>query len=375
MVIGLSLLLLGAAALAVWWTTRGNGALVLPGIVEVQEVRLGSKVGGRVARLLVEEGDQVKPGDVLLVFEAPELENQRTQVQARLAQAQADLDRLVSGTRAEEDAAKAVEAAANARYMKLKEGWRTEEKDVARSDLKIAESEFEQAETDYQRVSRLYAQRAISRAEYDTARTAYDRTRGQLRSARARYHMIVEIGSRKEDIEEARAEWEKARAKKEELFYTRPEEIKLAQAKVAEARAKLEEVEINLREAVVKVPPELGNATVEVIAVRPGDLVPANQPVARLLRAKDLWVKVFVPETQYGLVTLHKEVQVRIDTFPDTPFRGVVVQRANISEFTPRNVQSVDERRYQVFGVKIRVDDPRGHFNAGMAAEVTIPRD
>lgn len=338
-------------------------------------MRLGSKIGGRVARLLVEEGQTVKPGDELLVFEAPELENQRTQLQAKLAQAQAELARLVGGTRAEEDAAKAVEAAAKARYDKVKEGWRDEEKDVARSDLKIAEAEFDQAETDYQRVSRLYDKRAASKAEFDAARTAYDRTRGQLRTARARFHMIVERGSRKEDVAEARAEWEKARAKAEELFYTRPEEIKLAQAKVAEARAKIEEVEINLREAIVKVPPELGRATVEVIAVRPGDIAAANQPIARLLRAKDLWVKVFVPETQYALVTLGQEVQVRIDTFPDTFYRGVVIQRANVSEFTPRNVQSVDERRYQVFGVKIRVDDPKGHFNAGMAAEVTIPRE
>ena len=70
-----------------------------------------------------------------------------------------------------------------------------------------------------------------------------------------------------------------------------------------------------------------------------------------------------------------KEVNVTIDSHPGKVFKGIVVQRSNISEFTPRNVQSVDERRHQVFGVKILVKDPGGVLNAGMAAEVTIPLD
>ena len=104
-----------------------------------------------------------------------------------------------------------------------------------------------------------------------------------------------------------------------------------------------------------------------------GDVVPANQPIIRVLRTDDLWVKIFVPETQYGLVTLNKEVDVTVDSHPGMKLKGVVIQRSNISEFTPRNVQSIDERRHQVFGVKIRVDDPQGVLNAGMAAEVSIP--
>ena len=110
-------------------------------------------------------------------------------------------------------------------------------------------------------------------------------------------------------------------------------------------------------------------------SLRPGDLVPANQTVIRVLRNEDLWVKVYVPETQYGLVTLDKKVRVTIDSHPGKVFEGVVKQRANISEFTPRNIQSVDERRHQVFGVKILVTNAEGVLNAGMAAEVTVPLD
>jgi multidrug resistance efflux pump len=112
---------------------------------------------------------------------------------------------------------------------------------------------------------------------------------------------------------------------------------------------------------------------VEVLAVRKGDLVPPNQPVLRVLRAEDLWVRVYVPETELGKVTLNQAAEVTIDAYPDRRFDGTVMQIASESEFTPRNVQSADERRHQVFGLKVRVADPRGVFKSGMAAEVTLP--
>jgi HlyD family secretion protein len=93
----------------------------------------------------------------------------------------------------------------------------------------------------------------------------------------------------------------------------------------------------------------------------------------RVLRAEDLWLKVYVPETDVSKVTLGKKVDVRIDAYPERVFQGTVIQIASISEFTPRNVQSADERRYQVFAVKVRVDNPRGVFKSGLAAEVVLP--
>jgi multidrug efflux pump subunit AcrA (membrane-fusion protein) len=92
-----------------------------------------------------------------------------------------------------------------------------------------------------------------------------------------------------------------------------------------------------------------------------------------VLRADDLWVKVYVPETELGKVRLHQEVEVTIDSYPGRTFAGTVVQVASASEFTPRNVQSADERRHQVFGIKVRVPDPQGVFKSGMAAEVILP--
>jgi multidrug resistance efflux pump len=114
-------------------------------------------------------------------------------------------------------------------------------------------------------------------------------------------------------------------------------------------------------------------AVIEVLAVRPGDLVPAGQPVVRALRADDLWVKVFAPATELGRLRLGQAVEVAVDSHPGRRFAGEIIHIANVSEFTPRNVQSLDERRHQVFAVKVRVADPEGVFKSGMAAEVFVP--
>src|SRR5262249_26344704 len=142
------------------------------------------------------------------------------------------------------------------------------------------------------------------------------------------------------------------------------------EARLAESEAKLREIRANLREARVTVPKR---AVIEVLAVRKGDLIPPNQPILRVLYAEDLWVKVYVPETDLGKVRLNQKVDVTIDSHPGRRFEGTVMQIASISEFTPRNVQSADERRHQVFGIKVRVDNALGIFKSGMAAEVRLP--
>ena len=95
----------------------------------------------------------------------------------------------------------------------------------------------------------------------------------------------------------------------------------------------------------------------------------------RALRADDLWVKAFVPATELGRLRVGQAVEVAVDSHPGRRFGGEIRFIANVSEFTPRNVQSADERRHQVFAVKVRVADPEGVFKSGMAAEVFVPVD
>jgi HlyD family secretion protein len=292
--------------------------LKVSGVVEIQEVRLGSKVGGRVADIRVREGDIAEPQQLLVVFEAPELEAQHQQQVSRVAQARANLE-------------------------KAKNGFRPEEIRQARSELESLQADLALAEQEFQRIEALYKDKKLTRSDYDTAVAVRSRMQGRVAAAQAHYDMLS--------------------------AGTRAEDIALAEASLLEAQGKLKEIEANLAEAKVVAPER---CLVEVVSVRKGDLVPPHQPVVRVLRADDLWVKVFVPETRLGEVRLGQEVDVTIDSHPGRKFRGTVYHIAGESEFTPRNIQSIDSRRYQVFGLKIRVDDTEGIFKSGMSASVTF---
>jgi HlyD family secretion protein len=371
---GLAVLGILAVTLGSFWPFpfgERAGSLRLPGVVEIQEVRLGSKVGGRVAEVSVAEGDLVAPGQPLVRFDVPELEDRRAQAWALLRAAEAALEKANNGPRPQEiEAARAALAAAEARLARLRAGAREQEIRGARDELAGAEADAALARAEFDRVEPLYRRGINARSDYDAALAASDRARAHAAAARAHLELL-EAGARPEEIAEAEADAQKVRADLALLEAgTRPEDKAAAEAAVAEARARLEELEAGLAEAVVRAP---GKAVVEVLAVRPGDLVAPNTPVVRVLRAEDLWVKVYVPETELGKVRLNQPVEVFIDSYPGRRFAGVVAQVAGASEFTPRNVQSLDERRHQVFGVKVVVPNPQGVFKSGMAADVVLP--
>jgi multidrug resistance efflux pump len=361
-----------AAALGCWRLLGDRGTeLRLQGTVEVQEVRLGPKIGGRVAEVLIREGQLVQAGQLLVLLEEPELEAQREQWLARVQALSAALDKMRSGARAEErEAAEAAAESAQARYERLKAGSRAEEIRQAEAELKREEATLVAAQKEHRRIEWTLARGASTVAEYDSAKAEDDRSAARVAAARAHLDLLV-AGSRKEDIDEAAAELKRTRANALLLQNgNRSEDIAEAEATLAEARGKLREVEAQLREASIRAPEP---AVVEVLAVRKGDVVAPNQAVVRVLRADDLWVKAYVPETDLGRVRLGQQVEVSVDGYAGKRFAGTVEHIASESEFTPRNVQSADERRHQVFGVKVRVANPDGLFKSGMAAEVVLP--
>ncbi len=359
------------AGLGFWSFGGGAPTLKLPGIVETQQVRLSSKVGGRVARVAVAEGDVVEAGQPLVYFDLPELQAQKEQLEAKVRAAYAELERARNGARPEEKAAaQAAYQAAQANYLRIKAGARPQEIAQARAELASARAELKRSEHDLERSSTLYQRQAESRAAYDAALAARDRLHGEVNRLQARLDLLL-AGSRPEEVEEAAAKMGQAKANYDVLVAgTRAEDIAAAEARHAELQARLREINVNLDEAVVKAPEK---AVIEVLPVRTGDVAGPNQPVVRVLRADDLWVKVFVPETELGKVRLNQTVTVTVDAYPHKQFTGTVMQIASVSEFTPRNVQSASERRHQVFAVKVRIADPQGVFKSGMAAEVVLP--
>jgi multidrug resistance efflux pump len=259
--------------------------------------------------------------------------------------------------------------ATDARLARLKAGSRPEEIEQARNEAEALEADLVRNQQELERERKLHGF-ASTPAQFDAALASVRRLQGQTRAAQARLKLL-QAGSRPEDIAEAEAELARAKAQHDLLEAgTRTEDIAHASACVAELRGKLREIEVQLRETVVAAPEAV---VVDIIPVRPGDVVAANQPVARVLRADDLWVKAYVSEIDLGKVRLNQEVQLTIDAYPKQRFTGHIMYIAASSEFTPRNVQTIDERRHQVFAIKVRVADAQGVFKSGMAADVWVP--
>ncbi|HVJ83943.1 MAG TPA: efflux RND transporter periplasmic adaptor subunit [Planctomycetia bacterium] len=371
--IAAALVALAAGGYFGWRTWMAqNGTMILPATVEIQEVRLGSKIGGRVAETLVAEGQVVEAQTELVRFEAPELEAQRAQIEARLRAAEAAYSKAQSGLRQEErDAAAAASKSAAAKATMMGKGYREEERKRWAAELETARANLVMAEREFARVEPLAKRGAANRAEFDIAKSNLESARGR-RDAALAVNSMYEAGYREEERDESK--WEAARLEALHRMAeagNRAEDRAIAQYQALELAGKLKEIDANLREASVIAPER---AVVQVLAVRKGDLVPAGQAAVRVLRADDLWVKAYVPETDLGAVRLHQQVKVRVDAYPERNFKGTVMHISSISEFTPRNVQSVDQRRHQVFGIKVKVEDPEGVFKAGMAAEVELEK-
>lgn len=146
--------------------------------------------------------------------------------------------------------------------------------------------------------------------------------------------------------------------------------VDAAQMRVTQARANLAEIETRLHEMRVLAP---GETVLEILSVKVGDVLPPNREVATLIVPSYLWVRVYVPEPWLGHIKIGDEVKVHVDGWPNEQFKGVVEQINRQAEFTPRNVQTVEDRIRQVFGVKVRLENRDEKLRAGMSADVTFP--
>jgi HlyD family secretion protein len=334
------------------------------GTVETREIQIGSKVGGRVTEVAVEEGQVVKGGTVLVRFECDELKAQKAQAEAALEQAQADVNKMTHGNRPEEIAqAEATARAQKAAYEEARNGPRRQEIEQAQADYKAASADATNALVFYGRMEKLVAADTISRQQFDDARDKRDAAVQRAESIKQRL-ALLQAGTRVEDVNAAEAKFNQA-----EAAALRREDIQAAQGRLAEARGKVAELEARLREAELIAP---ADAVVEVVSVRPGDLVQAGRIVLTMLETSQLWVKVYVPETDLGHVRVGQPATVRVDSFGGRSFEGHVGQIASQAEFLPRNVQTKSDREHQVFGVKVYVDNPQQVLKSGMSATVRL---
>ena len=354
------ILLVVAIALAVTvlyagWFHRDT-TLQGSGTVEARNIRVGSKVGGRIDKVLVREGDSVQPGQVLITFDDKEL-------QAALEQSRASSEKAQRGYRPEEIAeARAAAAQAKADYELKKNGYRQEDVAAAQADLDRAKADEIRTHLDFDRYEALSKKDLVSKQQRDSAEANWKMALAQQQNARQKLDEL-QRGYRPEEIASAEAHYHQAQATLEKLERgNRREDVDLAKASMSYDEARFRERQVIAPSA----------ATVEVLDVRPGDLIAPNTPVATLLEKDQIYVRIYIPETEIGRVKLGQKAEVRVDSFPKTAFDGVVEQINQQAEFLPRNVQTREERVHQVIGIKIRINDPAGRVLAGMAADVTL---
>jgi HlyD family secretion protein len=348
------------------WRSRSEYS----GTVETREIQIGSKIGGRVTEVGVEEGQLVKAGAVLVRFEADELKAQRMQTQAAVEQAQADLDKMLRGNRPEEiEEAGATARADKAALDEARNGPRREEIDQAKADYAATAADATNAEGFYQRMKKLVESDTISKQQFDDARDKRDAAAQRAESARQHLTMLEE-GTRVEDVNAAEARYKQAEAAAELMRKGfRREDIEAARGRLAEAQGHVAELDAQLREAELTAP---ADAVVETVSVRPGDLVPAGRIVMTMLESSQLWVKVYVPETELARVHVGQQAAVRVDSFGGRAFAGHVGMIASEAEFLPRNVQVKSDREHEVFGVKVYVENAQQVLKSGMAATVRL---
>jgi len=346
---------IAATAYAAGWFHR-DAALQGSGTVEARNIRVGSKIAGRIDQVLVREGDRVKPGQVLVTFDDKEL-------QASLQQSRAAAEKAQRGYRPEEIAeARAAAAQAKAEYEQRRNGYRKEDIAAALADLDRAKADENRTHLDFQRYDALAKKDLVSKQQRDTAEAAW---RIAVATAENAQHKLDQLqhGYRAEEIAAAEARYRQAQATLEKLEHgNRREDVEAAKAALSYDEARFRERQVIAPTA----------ATIEVLDVRPGDLVAPNTPVATLLEQNQIYIRIYIPETEIGHVKIGQKAEVRVDSFPNKVFDGEVEQINQQAEFLPRNVQTREERVHQVFGVKVRIIDPAGQVLAGMAADVKL---
>ncbi len=318
--------------------------------------------------MLVDEGQRVPTGTPLFTIASFDWQERLAEAQAQLLATQAEHARLAAGYRTEEIAqARARRDRAASVLERLTAGPRPREIEIARERLKIARANLDLAQSEHARVTNLRDQERAARTEYDMASRELKQTQSEVTSGELEVALLEE-GTRSEELAEARAalaEGDQALRLLEAGF--RPEDVAKAAAQVAAAEARVGAIKKQMEELTVRSPCD---CVVEGVELRPGDLVPAGAPAVTLLDLSRLWIRSYVPESLLGRVKVGQRVPVRIDGFPDRKFVGRLSYLASDGEFTPRNIQTPEERSKQVFRVKIYLEEGRELLRVGMAGDV-----
>ena len=288
------------------------------GTVEATEVDIRSEASGKILALYFDEGDWVKKGEVIAEIDHEKLDIELAQAKARLAETEAQLTLLIKGLR---------------------------DKEVERASETLLESKvlLKDNKREYTRIQKLYEEEVVDLGSRDKAEAAYEAAQKRYEIAKKNYEIALE-GSRKEEIQAGEA-------------------VKEA----AEAQVKL--IERRIEDATVTIPID---GVISERYVELGELMSVGSLIATVIDLTHVWVMTYVSEKNLGKVKLGRQGKVMVDSFPHKEFIGTVTYISPEAEFTPKNIQTKEERVKLVFGVKIEVDNPDQELKPGMPADAVI---
>ncbi len=377
--------IVAVAAGGAWWFWKTHGsdpnAIRLSGNIELTQANLSFKYPGKLVELLVDEGAVVTKGQLLARLDLGEYQHQVEREHASVASSQSSLVQLKTSidyqkANIESDVAlkRANLQQAEARLTELLNGSRKEEIEQARASLAEAQATQKQAAADWERAQTLFKNDDISAQQNDQFRRAFDSANATVRRL-SESLQLAEIGPRKEQIDQQRAIVEQARAsvKLAEAnridLQRRIEEIGMRTADVQRAQAQAGVLDSQFSDRTLFAP---FDGVVLTKGTEIGEVLAAGASVVTVGDVEHPWVRAYLSEKDLGRVKLGMDASVRTDSFPGKTYPGKVTFISAEAEFTPKQIQTEEERTKLVYRIKVEVANPHRELKSNMPADVEI---
>jgi HlyD family secretion protein len=340
------------------------------GNIEVTDAEVSFKIPGRVEERLVDEGQEIKAGQLVARLDRTELAQEVALRKAEVQASQAALAELEAGSRPEEIAgAEASVQKAQARLNDLLAGSRPQEIAAVEAEVQRAKADADRLKVEEERQRALYNKEIISAREYEVARTGYEMALAKVKELEERLNLVKE-GPRKEEIEQARAALREAKERYDLVKKgPRKETIDQARARLQQARESLAIAETRLGYTTLASPL---SGLVLSKNVEPGEYVASGTPVITVGDLENVWLRAYINETELGRVKVGQRVRVTTDTYPGKIYEGRISFISSKAEFTPKNVQTEKERVKLVYRVKADIPNPKMELKPGMPADADI---
>jgi HlyD family secretion protein len=358
-----------------------DNRLVVSGNIELTEINIAFKTAGRLIERTVDEGDAVKKDQVIARLDRDQLIAQRERESAGLKSAQSQLDQAISSLEWEKanmaadiEQRRADVVSNDARLAELNNGARPQEKLQAKAAVDSAQSEYERAKRDWDRGQQLYKDDDISTAQYDQYRNRFESADAALKNAHESQALVL-AGPRVEQIDAARGQVEHAHgalkmAEANSLEIKRREDLIAAQrAEIERSKANLALIDSQLADTIATSPCD------GVVLVKSADVGEVLAPGTTVVTVGDIdhpWLRGYVNETDLAKVKLGSRARVTTDSYPGKVYNGRVTFIASEAEFTPKQIQTQQERVKLVYRIKIELENPNRELKSNMPADAEI---